>query len=407
MDFHLPELGEGVYEAELVSWHVQPGDVVKPGHPLMEVLTDKATMEVPAPFAGTIQTLAVEPGQKLKIGEVVLAYAPAGAIPPSPPTPQPVQAPSQPAPMVSKPVAGPALATGVPVKAAPSVRLMARKLGIDLAQMAGSGPGGRILIGDLTAQVHLPGKRETPAKLAEKQPDYGIPGTRLKLLGVRRIMADHMAKAAHTTAQATYVDECEVTDLVHMRHMLREPFAQQGVKLTYLPFFVKAIVAALREVPIVNATFAEAAGEIILHDHYHIGVATATPAGLLVPVVHDADKKSLLELARAIERLTNEARAGTIRLEELRSGTFTLTSIGSLGGLFAAPIINLPEAAILAIGKIVKRPVFDEHNQVRPADMVYVSLTFDHRFIDGATATAFGNAVMKWLRQPGALVVGE
>src|SRR5262249_20256624 len=201
------------------------------------------------------------------------------------------------------------------LKAAPSVRYMARKLGVDLAQIRGTGPEGRILIGDLSAHVR---PAETPAQpLAEPAADFGKPGTRIKLQGLRRRIADHMVLAKKTAPHYSYVDECDATELVRLREALKPVYARAGVKLTYLPFVVKAVAAALKEVPLVNATLDEKAGEIVLHDHYHIGIAVAAPAGLIVPVVRDADQKELAQLAREIERLSAEARAGKSRLEDL------------------------------------------------------------------------------------------
>jgi len=214
-----------------------------------------------------------------------------------------------------------------------------------------------------------------------------------------------MVLSKHAAAHYSYVDECDVSELVKLRESLREPFAGKGVRLTYLAFVVKAVAGALKEVPIVNASLDEAAGEIVLHDRYHLGVAVATPGGLVVPVLHDADKLSLLETARTLERLSNDARAGKLRLEDLRGGTFTITSIGNIGGLFSTPIINHPEIGILGVGKIVKRPIFDEHGQVKAADMLYLSFSFDHRVLDGALGAAFGNAVVKHLQNPAAMLV--
>ena len=182
---------------------------------------------------------------------------------------------------------------------------------------------------------------------------------------------------------------------------------EAGVKLTYLAFLVKAVALALKEVPIVNASLDESAGEIVLHDRYHIGIAVATPAGLVVPVVRDADRKDLAAVARDIDRLSSEARAGKSRREDLRGGTFTVTSIGNVGGLISTPIINPPEVGILGVGKVVKRPVFDAAGNVRPAEMVYLSFSFDHRVVDGAVGAAFGNAVTKHLRNPAALLLPE
>jgi pyruvate dehydrogenase E2 component (dihydrolipoamide acetyltransferase)/2-oxoisovalerate dehydrogenase E2 component (dihydrolipoyl transacylase) len=201
------------------------------------------------------------------------------------------------------------------------------------------------------------------------------------------------------------VDECDVSELVRLREGLREPFQRAGVKITYLAFLVKAAVAALQEVPLVNSSLDEQAGEIVLHDRYDIGVAVATPNGLIVPVVHDADKKNLLEIARDVERLGGEARSGKSKREDLMGGTFTITSIGNIGGLISTPIIHHPQVAILGIGKIIKRPVFAADGQIRPADVVYLSFSFDHRVVDGAVGGVFGNAVRKSLESPVAMLM--
>jgi 2-oxoisovalerate dehydrogenase E2 component (dihydrolipoyl transacylase) len=403
MEFKLPELGEGVYEAEAVRWLVKAGDTVKPGQTLLETLTDKATMEVPSPFAGVIQRLLVEPGQKVTIGQPILQYdskepaAKTGAAIESKPTP-PVASPARSRVRDNGAATSPTTA----IKAAPSVRLMARKLGIDLLHVRGSGPAGRILVDDLAPLVA--GAVPPPAA---PRADYGKPGTRIKFAGLRRKIAEHMVQSKHTIPHYTYVDECDVTDLVRLRESLKEAFSTKGAKLTYLAFFVKAVVAALKEVPIVNASLDEEAGEVVLHDGYHVGIAVATPAGLIVPVVHDADKKSLLDIAKEIERISNDARLGKSRLEDLRGGTFSITSIGNIGGLFATPIISHPQLGILGVGKITKRPIFDEHGQVKAAEMLYLSLSFDHRVLDGAIGTAFGNAIIKQLQTPAALLIAE
>jgi 2-oxoisovalerate dehydrogenase E2 component (dihydrolipoyl transacylase) len=397
MDFLLPELGEGVYEAEMTRWLVKAGDVVKAGQALLEVLTDKATMEVPAPFAGKITALAVQPGDKLTIGQAILTYEEkAGAA--APPVPA-AKAASKAAVAPATPVPtrnGPMTADSGTIQAAPAVRQMARKLGIDLAKVRGSGPHGRILIDDLTIPA------ATALKPAEPPPDFGT-GKRVKLVGLRRKIAEHMVQSKRIIPHYTYVDECDVTELVKLRDQQKAEFAQKGAKLTYLAFFVKAVALALKEVPAVNASLDDAAGEIVLHDHVNIGVAVATPAGLIVPVIHDADARSLLDLAREIERLSSDARAGKSKREDVHGGTFSVTSIGNLGGLFATPVINYPEAGILGVGKIVKRPIFDDQGQVRAADMVYLSLAFDHRVVDGAVAVEFGNAIIKRLQKPSDL----
>jgi pyruvate dehydrogenase E2 component (dihydrolipoamide acetyltransferase)/2-oxoisovalerate dehydrogenase E2 component (dihydrolipoyl transacylase) len=406
MDFTLPEIGEGVYEAELIRWLIEPGAAVKRGQPLAEVMTDKATMEVPSPFAGAVTALRVQPGQTIKVGQVLLTYdgAPkpaSGGRQPPVPRHQGADAPRSPVAVATHPN-GPVRAEAsnrLPVKAAPSVRQMARKLGIDLAAIHGSGPEGRILIEDLAPRI------QTPAAPTETTPDYGKPGTRIKMQGLRRTIAQRMVQSKRTIPHYSYVDECDATDLVRLRDNLRDAYTRAGVKLTYLPFFIKAAVAALKEVPIVNASFDEEAGEIVLHDRYHIGIAVATPSGLMVPVVHDADQKDIGVIAREIERLSGAARAGKARREDLLGATFTITSVGSYGGLIATPVINPPEVAILGIGKIVKRPVYDAAGQIRPADMVYLSLSFDHRVVDGAVGAAFGNAILRQLQAPAALLL--
>jgi 2-oxoisovalerate dehydrogenase E2 component (dihydrolipoyl transacylase) len=410
MDFRVPELGEGVYEAELVAWLVKPGDAVKRGQNLMEVMTDKATMEVPSPFVGTVTGLNAEPGQQIKVGQAVLTYEPAEKPVEAPAVTAKASAPAKKTRAAARATAGNGSAadgrSAVPVQAAPSVRLMARKMGLDLAEVRGTGPGGRILIEDL-ASFSGPPPGGAPSPPAEPRPDYGTPGTRIKLIGLRRKIAEHMVLSKKTIPHYGYVDECDVTELVRLRQALKEPYARLGVRLTYLPFLVKAVVAALKEVPLVNATLDEQAGEIVLHDHYHIGIAVAAPQGLIVPVVHDADRKDLGQLARDIERLSADARSGKARLEDLKGGTFTITSIGSIGGLFSTPVIHYPEVGILGVGKIVKRPVFDAAGNVKAAEMVYLSFSFDHRVVDGAVGAAFGNAIIKQLQNPAAMLLPE
>jgi pyruvate dehydrogenase E2 component (dihydrolipoamide acetyltransferase)/2-oxoisovalerate dehydrogenase E2 component (dihydrolipoyl transacylase) len=405
MDFKLPEIGEGVYEAELVRWLVKPGDAVRRGQGLVEVLTDKATMEVPAPFAGRITALKAEPGAAVKVGEPLLSYDAEGARADErlAPARGPVAAARPALAGVNGPPATPV--TGrLPVKAAPSVRQMARELGVDLERVSGSGPSGRVLVEDLAAFVRPAGEAK---KLPEARPDYGLPGSRVKLAGLRRRIAEHMAQAARTIPHYSYIDECDVTELGRLRESLKETFARSGVKLTYLAFFVKAAVAALKEVPLVNASLDDAAGEIVLHDRYHIGVAVATPAGLVVPVVRDADRKGLAEIAREVERLSAAARSGKAKPEELKGSTFTVSSVGNIGGLFATPIINHPEVAILGLTKIVRRPVYDDNGQIKPADLMYLSLSFDHRVVDGAVGAAFANALIERIQAPATLLLPE
>jgi 2-oxoisovalerate dehydrogenase E2 component (dihydrolipoyl transacylase) len=437
MDFLLPEIGEGVYEAELVRWLVQPGSKVRRGQALVEVMTDKSTMEVNSPFSGTITQTHVELGQKVKVGQLLLSYTPsqaeAVAAPAEPAPATPAAEPATPATASARPggtrrapeepvVAAPSPSTrrngrhaeamgrtaGAAV-ASPSVRHLARKLGIDLSQVQGSGPAGRILLEDVTNYLQANTTvKPAPSKSAPLPlSDFGKPGSRIPMIGLRRRIADHMTLSRRVIPDYTYVDECDITELVKLRTDLKEHFAKREVKLTYLAFFVKAVVHALKAVPIVNATLDEQAGEIVLHDYYHIGLAVATPGGLIVPVIRDADKKDLATIAEDIERLSRDARAGRSKLEDVRGSTFTITSIGGLGGLISTPIINYPEVGILGLGKVVKRPVYDEHGNLRPADVIYLSFSFDHRVVDGAVGVAFGNALMKILQTPAVMLLPE
>ncbi|HEX4607582.1 MAG TPA: dihydrolipoamide acetyltransferase family protein [Urbifossiella sp.] len=421
MDFPLPPVGEGLIEVELVRWLVRPGEEVARGHGLAEVMSDKATMEVPAPFAGTITSLAATPGSKVQVGQVILAYTPAsdgggksesadrgaeaggakagganGAVAVSRP---PIQTSRLPTPAADSPARLP--------PAAPSVRLLARKFGVDLARVRGTGPHGRILLDDLAPHLTPVAAKPPPAEPERAALDLGAPGTRTKLVGLRRRIADHMVESKRRVPHYSYIDECEVTDLVRLRAQLREPFARSGVKLTYLAFVVKAVARALKEVPIVNASLDESANEIVFHDRYHVGVAVATPGGLIVPVVKDADKKDLPAVAADIDRLSREVKAGRARPDDLKGGTFTVTSVGNVGGLISTPIVNHPEVGILGVGKVVRRPVYDDQDRVRPADILYLSFSFDHRVVDGAVGAVFGNAVARHLRSPATLLLPE
>jgi 2-oxoisovalerate dehydrogenase E2 component (dihydrolipoyl transacylase) len=403
MDFALPELGEGVYEAEAVRWLVQPGDVVRRGQPLLEVMTDKATMEVPAPFAGKITAVIGEPGATLKVGQVILSYQTDGSkVEVAAPIAQRAAAVAAPAIPVAVAANGPP--NSGTVIAAPSVRHLARKLGIDLAKIRGSGPAGRILLDDLTPLIL---KQSSPAKHRSAEPpaDYGRAGTRVRFQGIRRRIAEHLLDSKRRIPHYSYVDECDVSDLVRLRHGLRDACSRNGIKLTYLPFFVKAVSEALKEIPIVNSSLNEEAEEIVLHDRYHIGIAVATPSGLIVPVVRDVDKKDLFAIAAEVERLGADGKAGRARREDLKGSTFTVTSVGGVGGLISTPIINHPEVGIMGVGKVVRRPVYDDHGRIKPADQVYLSFSFDHRVVDGAVGAAFGNAVKRHLEHPAALLV--
>jgi pyruvate dehydrogenase E2 component (dihydrolipoamide acetyltransferase)/2-oxoisovalerate dehydrogenase E2 component (dihydrolipoyl transacylase) len=381
-------------------------------------MSDKATMEVPAPFGGTITALAATPGTKVQVGQVILSYTPVGGQGgretggPGDNVRADARTTNGSAVAVARPVTvlpeshGPTAPRSPLPPAAPSVRLLARKFGVDLSRVRGTGPHGRILLDDLTPLL-APAAAKPAPEPERPAVELGTPGGRIKLVGLRRRIADHTAEAKRRVPHYSYIDECEVTDLVRLRAQLREPFARGGVKLTYLAFVVKAVARALKEVPIANSTLDEAAGEIVVHDRYHVGVAVATPGGLIVPVVKDADKKDLPAVAADIDRLSREAKAGRVRPDDLKGGTFTVTSVGNVGGLISTPIVNYPEVGILGLGKVVRRPVYDDHGGLRPADVLYLSLSFDHRVVDGAVGAVFGNAVARHLRSPATLLLPE
>ena len=411
MDFSLPPVGEGLIEVELVRWLVRPGDAITRGQPLMEVMSDKATMEVPAPFAGVIQSIAGEAGTKVQVGQHILAYAgegePVNVASGGRKSPDSVGLLENRETRVSRsPVP---LNGSVRPTAAPSVRHLARKLGVDLSRIHGSGPSGRILLDDLAgflapknAEPSEPKKKEVAPKM-----DFGVAGTTVRLAGLRKIIAERMVLSKRTIPHFSYVEECNATDLVRLRSQLKEPFAANAVKLTYLPFLITAVVRALKDVPIVNSSFDESNQTISLHDRYHIGFAVSVPNGLIVPVIKDADKKDLATIATEIDRLGEACRTNKIKSDELHGGTFTVTSVGNIGGLISTPIINAPEIGIMGVGKIIKRPIYDDLGNLQPADLMYLSFSFDHRIVDGAVGIAFGNAVLKRLQNPATLMMAQ
>jgi len=379
-------------------------------------------MEVHARFAGTITALTAVPGTKVKVGQVVLSYDPIGELTPpgsghqlAEPTVARANALDLPA-MAATPARVSATtsnghAPGKLPPAAPSVRLLARKLGIDLGRIHGTGPGGRILIEDLAPLIKprtiTAEQSATASKTDTSKLDFGTAGTRQKLVGLRRRIAEHTVESKRHIPHYSYIDECDLTDLVRLRSQLRDPLSAAGVKLTYLAFFVKAVAQALKEVPIVNSTYDEPANEVVLHDKYNIGVAVAAPQGLIVPVIKNADKKDLISIASEIDQLGRDAKSGKSKLDDIRGGTFTVTSVGGIGGLISTPIINHPEVGIMGVGRVVKRPVYDAHGDLKPADVLYLSFSFDHRIVDGAIGAAFGNAVLRYLQAPALLLLPE
>lgn len=381
-DFKLPDLGEGMTEAEIDRWLVKEGDIVAEDDPLVELITDKATAEIPSPFAGTVTKIYFEPGAIVPVGSVLISISSTGS-------------PEADAPSVA--VLGTAEAppaTSAPsssengVKAMPPVRKLAGKLGVDLTQVKGTGASGQITRGDVESHAGQRSPSATP----------GSGGRREPFRGVRRKIAERMSEAHRLIPPVTHVEECDVTELDATRKLANERRPDEP-RLTFLPFIVKAVVQGLKDYPAMNASLDEAAGEIVFHDRYDIGVAVDTPAGLVVPIVKDADKKRLREVAAEIDRMAKDAREGTLSAEDLRGGTFTVTSPGPFGGLMATPLVFHPQSAILGVHRAVERPVVRD-GQIVVRKMMNLSVTFDHRILDGMTAAKFALDLVKLLEHP-------
>src|SRR5512146_933253 len=390
-ELRLPDVGEGVAEGEIVRWLVPEGASVKEDDLLVEVLTDKANVEIPSPVSGVLARILAQPGRIVKVGEAIALIEVAGAVTEPPATkekegsaaghPEPGAPGGAPAPRAQ---AGEVLAT-------PVVRKLAKDLGVDLSMVAGSGPAGRVTEEDVRAAAAGVSAAAGTKPLVERIP----------FRGKRRAAAKKMVLSKTTIPHALLVDEVDATNLLAMRGTLREIGAREGVKITILPFIVQAVVTALRVHPALNASLDEEREEVVLKKEYHIGIAVDAEDGLVVPVLRDAGDKTIVELSREIERLSGAARAGKLSPSDLGGGTFTVTSIGSIGGLFSYPVIHIPEAAILGVHKIVRRPVV-RGDEIVQRDMMYLSLSFDRRLIDGGAAARFMNDVIVQIEALGA-----
>jgi pyruvate dehydrogenase E2 component (dihydrolipoamide acetyltransferase) len=375
--FKLPDIGEGVAEAEIVKWLVAVGDPVKEDQPLVEVLTDKASVEIPSPRAGRVVRLGGAEGATVPVGSVLIEIEVAGSSAPAVAAAPGAAPPPAPGHAAAAPVAAGASApTATRVEVVPAARQLAKERGLDLAQIAGSGPNGRITLEDV------------PRAGVAAAWKSGIPDERIPLRGLRKKIAEHMAQAARTVPQFTFVAEVDMSAVARDRAARREEAEKEGVKLTYLAYIVRALVPALQKYPLLNASLDEKAGEILLKKRYDIGIATATDEGLVVPIVHNADAHDLIGLARTIERLAAAAREKKLALEDLTGGTFTVTSTGAKGGLLATPIVHHPQVAILGVHAITPRAVVRD-GQVVAREMTNLSLSLDHRVVDGQVGADF------------------
>jgi pyruvate dehydrogenase E2 component (dihydrolipoamide acetyltransferase) len=448
-DFKLPAIGEGVVEGEIVRWLKQPGQRVAANEGIVEVMTDKATVEIPAPFAAVVEQVVVAEGAVAEVGQVIAILgevpattgAPAAASSPSAPAGLAASAPASHAPAAG---AAPRDATTGKVLATPAARALAREHGIDLDSVPGR--EGRITKSEVllatasprheappttsptptptvapasmpapapmvaaVATSAAPTPAPTAAPIAAPVPRraLGEPAADelIPFRGMRRRIAEGMTKSFFTAVHYTYVEQVDVSALVEVRERARKAAEQQGVKLSYLPFIVKAVILALKKYPIVNAVLDEAAGHVVLKKRYSIGIATATDQGLMVPVVHDADRLSLLDIGREIQRVSDLAKAFKASREELTGSTFTITSLGAIGGVLATPILNYPEVGILGVHAIRKVPVVNERDEIVVGHLMNLSVSLDHRVVDGFEGASFLQEVRRYLEDPTLLLL--
>jgi pyruvate dehydrogenase E2 component (dihydrolipoamide acetyltransferase) len=433
-EFKLPDIGEGISEVELLQWYVQEGDVVREDQNLAEVETDKAVADLPSPYAGVVQRLHHQAGDRIPVGSVLVSFVedekgptetePAQAKPREEEVAPKVAADTGAAPQTdridrsaSEPGAGRVLA-------APATRRRARELGVDLAAVQGTGPGGRITLDDVERLVHdggqTPTEVEAPAvETAEPTvpsrhvitepsplPDFSQwgPVERVALTATRRQIARRMTQSLFTAPHAAALDEADITELDAFRKQAEERLQDRHLHLTLLPFVMKATVAGLKQFPALNASLDDVTQELILKRYYHLGIAADTERGLIVPVIRDVDRKSLVDLAAELGEKVQRTREGKIGLDELRGGTFTLTNAGAVGGHAFIPIINYPEVAILGIGRAQPKPVV-RNRQVVVRTMLPLSMAFDHRVVDGADVVRFLTLVMRLLEDPTQLLL--
>lgn len=421
-EIQLPELGEGVTEGELVKWLVKPGDQVDADQPVAEMMTDKATVEVPSPIAGSVVSLNSKEGDVVEVGQVMLVLEVAGATSTAKSENKKVmeskvEAPggkAQPAKETPSPVAVPisAAQAGVTpppaderVLATPSTRRLARETGVDINQVSGTGLAGRVTRDDVLKvnEGHAPG-----APVAALRVPSGSIEERVPLRGVRKKIAENMQMSKRIIPHFTLMDEANVTSLVGLREELKATAEKRGIKITYLPFVMKALIATLREFPMLNASIDDENHEIVYKKYYNIGFAADTPTGLVVPVIKNADSKTIQELSQEISVLAKKARDGKLALDEMKGATITITNIGSVGGTYATPIINHPEVAILGMYKISEKPVIKHTDQGMELDIMKVmnfTITADHRLIDGAVAANFLRSFMNRIENPGVLML--
>lgn len=425
----LPDIGEGVAEGEMVKWLVKVGDKVSADQPIAEVMTDKATIEVPSPISGTVKELKVKEGDMIPIEATLLTLDSSGAATAT--EPAPAEKASTPSTKTDATPNGSGAVSSVPsaprpsggmdvyppvaesrVLATPSTRRLAREMEVDINHLGGTGLAGRVTREDV---LQAKGDVGGAGAVAAGKPQLQVPKLayqssapqeeeRVPLRGIRRKIAEQMQMAKQIVPHFTLMDEVVVTDLVKMRNQAKLVGDKYGVKVTYLPFVMKALIATMREFPMFNASIDDAASEVVYKKYFNIGFAADTPNGLLVPVVKNADQKTILQLSQEITELADKARAGKLSLDEMKGATITITNIGSVGGTYATPIINHPEVAILGMYKMTDKPILKD-GKFRAAKVMNYTITCDHRLIDGAVAANFLKAFLNRIENPSALML--
>ncbi|MCE5266822.1 MAG: 2-oxo acid dehydrogenase subunit E2 [Planctomycetaceae bacterium] len=405
IDLRLPELGENVQSGDVVGVLVHEGDTIAANDGVIEVETEKAVVEVPCPFAGTVAKIHVRKGQTIKVGETLLT------IESQPVKPEPASADLGAVEAVSEGVVPSAAAQAemmaTPIAAGPEARRVARELGVDLAHLHGTGKGGRITVEDVRAAATL---KPQPVAVPQKPPAatgavdaYG-PVRRERLTAIRRTIAAQMSKSAAIIPHVTNFDDADITELEEMRKTVPAEYVGPGAKLTAMAFVLRAVAISLRKHAVLNASLDEDTQEIVFKDYVNLGVAVDTPRGLIVPVLRNADQMSVLHIARELTTLATRVRSAEFKLEELRGGTFTVSNLGAVGGLYSTPIINHPEVAILLVGRARWVAAF-RGEDVERRMMMPLSLSYDHRVVDGAAAGRFLNDVVALLQSPAGLLL--
>ncbi len=415
--FRLPDVGEGIAEAEIVEYLVKVGDNVKADQMVVRVETDKAVVELPSPFSGTVAEIPLKPGDTVRVGEplLVIETEEAGEAVEETKKPERREEPKKPAEKEEEAKEAPSrpseAAEEGKVLATPHTRKLARELKVDISTVKGTGPHGRITDDDVRRAGEEAARPQEPVAAPVKVPStagfdfekYG-PTRRVPLKGVRKRVAEVMTRSASTIPHVTHFDEADVTTLLEVVERERALAESRGIKLTVLSFLAKAAAASLKEFPILNSSLDEETGEIVYKEYIHIGIATDTEAGLMVPVIRDVDRKSILQIAEELQGLADKARERTIDLDDLRGGSFSITNVGAIGGSWATPIIQHPQAAILLAVRAKKKPVVRD-DQVVIRTLMPLAISFDHRILDGAEAARFMNHLVELLEDPMRMLV--